>query len=170
MDQSIYNLGVVLCDSTGATGLPRKSSCRRYGDLRWDDTYYIRRAWRSQPQYWGEARVWRTAKAFCQIHDIATGEVEGERERRCVFSCQGSQNSRELEPAIFRLWGKGVSITLARLDQFSHNLGVVSCDSTGATLLHITVTVYCMYTVQYYISKSSDIFHPQYLGEIICKY
>ena len=32
---------------------------------------------------------------------------------------------RGLEPAIFRLRGKGVSITLARMDQFTFNLGVI---------------------------------------------
>ena len=38
MDQFIYILGLVLCDSihsTGATGLPRKSSLRRHGDLKY---------------------------------------------------------------------------------------------------------------------------------------
>ena len=44
-----------------------------------------------------------------------------------IYKCRG------LEPAIFRLRGKGVSITLARMDQFIYNLGVVLSDSTGAT-------------------------------------
>ena len=44
------------------------------------------------------------------------------------LSCKG------LEPAIFRLRGKGVTITLARMDQFMYNLGLVLCDSTGATI------------------------------------
>ena len=44
-----------------------------------------------------------------------------------IYKCRG------LEPAIFRLRGKGVSITLARMDQFIYNLGLVLCNSTGAT-------------------------------------
>ena len=45
----------------------------------------------------------------------------------------GSPICRGLKPAIFRLRGKGVSITLARMDQFIYNLGVVLSDSAGAT-------------------------------------
>ena len=40
---------------------------------------------------------------------------------------------RELEPATSRLWGKGVSTRLVRMDQFMHNLGLVLCNSTDAT-------------------------------------
>ena len=43
-----------------------------------------------------------------------------------IYKCRG------LEPAIFRLRGKGVSIMLARMDQFIGNLGMVLCNSTGA--------------------------------------
>ena len=45
MDQFIHNLGLFLCDSTGATGLPLKSSLRRHGDLR----YPVRMASLTQP-------------------------------------------------------------------------------------------------------------------------
>ena len=41
---------------------------------------------------------------------------------------------RGLEPAISRLWGKGISITLARMGRSAFNLGVVLCDYTGATV------------------------------------
>ena len=30
------------------------------------------------------------------------------------------------------MWGKGISTKLVRMDQFTHNLGLVLCDSTGA--------------------------------------
>ena len=43
-------------------------------------------------------------------------EGEGLRVPCGVTSCRG------LEPAITRLWGKGVSITLARMDQLTYNL------------------------------------------------
>ena len=48
---------------------------------------------------------------------------------------QGVTKCRGLEPAICRLWGKGVSITLASMEQFLYNLGMVLCDSTSATNL-----------------------------------
>ena len=51
-----------------------------------------------------------------------------------MCSVDGVTNCRGLEPGIFRLRGKGVSITLARMDPSSYNLGVVLCDSTGATV------------------------------------
>ena len=41
--------------------------------------------------------------------------------------------SRGLIPANFRLWGKGASARLVRMDQFIFNLGLVLCNSTGAT-------------------------------------
>ena len=53
---------------------------------------------------------------------------------------QGSPICRGLEPAIFRLRGKGVSITLARMNQFIYNLGVVLSNSTGATIFCSTLT------------------------------
>ena len=42
----------------------------------------------------------------------------------------GVTTCRVLEPAIFRLWGKGVSTRPVRMDQFTHNLRLVLCDST----------------------------------------
>ena len=34
---------------------------------------------------------------------------------------------------IFRLWGRGVSARLVRMDKFMYNLGLVLCNFTGAT-------------------------------------
>ena len=39
---------------------------------------------------------------------------------------------------ISKLWEKGVSITLARMDQFIYNLGLVLCASTIRCFLNIS--------------------------------
>ena len=56
----------------------------------------------------------------------------------------GSPICRGLKPAIFRLRGKGVSITLARMDQFIYNLGVDLSNSTGATIAFLLNNVFKM--------------------------
>ena len=61
-------------------------------------------------------------KASSQIRDRVAGRGRGGG-RGAVCSC-GVTNCRGLEPVITRLWGKGVSITLARMDQFIYNLGL----------------------------------------------
>ena len=43
---------------------------------------------------------------------------------RGVYSVDGVIKCRGLEPAIYRLWGKGVSARLVRMDQFINNLGL----------------------------------------------
>ena len=78
----------------------------------------------------------KTAKAFSQIRDIATGKVEG-KGRGGVCSVVGV--TRGLEPAISRLWGKGVSTRLVRIDPSINNLGMVLSDATHATILRLKV-------------------------------
>ena len=52
-------------------------------------------------------------------------EWQEEEEGLCVLAGSPIDNCRlSIEPAITRLWGKGVSITLARMDQFIYNLGL----------------------------------------------
>ena len=69
----------------------------------------------------------RGGKASCQVRDRVMrrgGGKESEGGEGAGCSIVGVTNCRGLEPAITRLWGKGVSITLARMDQFNYNLGL----------------------------------------------
>ena len=51
--------------------------------------------------------------------------------------------TKRCEPAISRLWAKGESITLARMDQFKSNLGLVLCYSTNF-IFKVTKLFYCI--------------------------
>ena len=52
-------------------------------------------------------------------------EEEEEEGGLCVLAGSPIDNCRfGIDPEITRMWGKGVSITLARKDQFIYNLGL----------------------------------------------
>ena len=143
MDQCLYNLGLVLCNSTGATGLPRKSSwrwrlesyVRAYGELHTANPVHSRTAAKRRSGVGSENCVgWKLLARYVTVmREGGRGKVGGKRKRLCG-QLTGSPICRGLKPATFKLWGKGVSITLARMDQFIYNLGLALCNSTGATI------------------------------------
>ena len=73
---------MVLSNSTGAIGIPRKSAWRL--EMR---QYILQKASLAQPTPMLRRSVGlENCESFLPDSDIASGEVEGERERRCVFS------------------------------------------------------------------------------------
>ena len=76
---------MVLSNSTGAIGIPRKSSWRL--EMRQYIQYILQKASLAQPTLMlKRSEGLENCESFLPDSDIASGEVEGERERRCVFS------------------------------------------------------------------------------------
>ena len=113
MDQFIYNLGLVLCNSTGATGLPRKSSwrwrlesyVRAYGELHTANPVHSRTAAKRRSGAGSENCVgWKLLARYVTVMREGGGRGGGKGKRLCG-QLTGSSICRGLEPTIFRLWG-----------------------------------------------------------------